>query len=241
MHKTKGRDSFRRIARKLDELVLVPCHAVYVGKEQDHILMDEYWIGGFPGEAELYAEHADAGVVETAKKKKALLIFSGGQTREKAGPISEAQSYYMLEEQKDWLGTDVAIRAITEEFARDSFENLLFSVCRFHQCTGKEPRHITVCSFGFKASRYKAHADALGISEKLFYQEVNNPAGDADDPNSPLAKALAGEQETSYLFAKYPTGDQGTLLAKKLKRDPFARGNPYVHEEIYQLLYPKSV
>lgn len=35
-------------------------------------------------------------------------------------------------------------RALTEEHARDSFENLLFSVCRFRELTGVYPQNITV-------------------------------------------------------------------------------------------------
>lgn len=38
-------------------------------------------------------------------------------------------------------------KALTEEHARDSFENLLFSVCRFRELTGSYPQNITVCSF----------------------------------------------------------------------------------------------
>lgn len=42
----------------------------------------------------------------------------------------------------------------TEEFARDSYENLLFSICRFHEYTGNYPRNITVVSFEFKRKRF---------------------------------------------------------------------------------------
>lgn len=35
-------------------------------------------------------------------------------------------------------------RAMTEEHARDSFENILFSVCRFRELTGTYPHNITV-------------------------------------------------------------------------------------------------
>ena len=38
-------------------------------------------------------------------------------------------------------------RALTEEHARDSFENLLFSVCRFRELTGSYPHNITVKTF----------------------------------------------------------------------------------------------
>eukprot|EP00850_Spirogloea_muscicola_P000141 SM000001S04543 [mRNA] locus=s1:841502:842944:- [translate_table: standard] len=41
---------------------------------------------------------------------------------------------------------EVAARALTEEFARDSLENLLFSICRFHELTGAYPNNITVCA-----------------------------------------------------------------------------------------------
>lgn len=40
-------------------------------------------------------------------------------------------------------------RALTEEHARDSFENLLFSVCRFRELTGSYPHNITVKTFYF--------------------------------------------------------------------------------------------
>lgn len=46
-----------------------------------------------------------------------------------------------------WTGKDdVRSRALTEEHARDSFENLLFSVCRFRELTGSYPKNITVKS-----------------------------------------------------------------------------------------------
>jgi hypothetical protein len=39
---------------------------------------------------------------------------------------------------------NVRWRALTEEHARDSFENLLFSVCRFRELTGTYPYNINV-------------------------------------------------------------------------------------------------
>lgn len=42
---------------------------------------------------------------------------------------------------------DLRSRTLTEEHARDSFENLLFSVCRFRELTGAYPRNITVSLF----------------------------------------------------------------------------------------------
>ena len=45
-------------------------------------------------------------------------------------------------------------RAISEEYARDSYENLLFSLCRFFEVTERYPDKITVIGFGFKERRF---------------------------------------------------------------------------------------
>ena len=120
----------------ISNLIIVPCNAVYIGKESSHIALDKYWrqghAMGYPNEGPLYAEHADAGVIHANKIKDSLLIFSGGKTSISAGPLSEAQSYWFLEDQKNWLGTKgVKERTITEEYARDSYENLENSIFRF--------------------------------------------------------------------------------------------------------------
>jgi len=38
----------------------------------------------------------------------------------------------------NWLNEKgIRKRATTEEFAKDSYENLLYSICRYHEFTGK--------------------------------------------------------------------------------------------------------
>lgn len=55
----------------------------------------------------------------------------GGKTRGPAGPKSEGESYFFVADHFDWWGKpDLRSRASTEDFARDSFENVLFSICR---------------------------------------------------------------------------------------------------------------
>lgn len=56
-----------------------------------------------------------------------------------------------------------------QEHARDSFENLLFSVCRFREVTGHYPRQITVASFEFKHARFAdLHLKALQWPRQNF-------------------------------------------------------------------------
>lgn len=62
------------------------------------------------------------------------------------------------------------VRMTTENFAMDSFENLLFSVARFREYTGKYPLRITVVGYGMKKSRFEElHAKAIRWPVKGYH------------------------------------------------------------------------
>lgn len=87
-----------------------------------------------------------------------------GETRPLAGPLSEAQSYWQIAQYylSKTSSSSSLSRIATEEHARDSMENLLFSICRFYELTGKYPEKITVIGFEFKKERFiKIHRAAL--------------------------------------------------------------------------------
>ena len=49
-----------------------------------------------------------------------------------------------------------------QEHARDSFENLLFSLCRFHALTGSYPEKLLIVSYEFKHERFASlHTKAV--------------------------------------------------------------------------------
>jgi len=109
---------------------------------------------------------------------------------------------------------------MTEEFARDSFENLLFGVCRFKECAGGYPETVTVVSWGFKAARFDLHREALRWPAPRFrYCGVNQPQD--------LDGARRGEAATvaSFRQDRYGTGD--VLGSKRAARNPFSRRPPY--------------
>jgi len=61
-------------------------------------------------------------------------------------------------------------RVVSEEFARDSYENLLFSLCRFFEITGRYPEKVTVIGFGFKERRFtELHRKAVRFPRERFY------------------------------------------------------------------------
>lgn len=127
-------------------------------------------------------------------------------------------------------------RHTTQEHARDSFENLLFSVCRFYELTGHAPANITVVrgrtswlrlkrhpphpqvSYSFKGRRFTdLHRAALRYPSSSF-RFVGTPALSPD--------AEQGEARAASAFVRDPYSCQAELLAKKQERDPFAEG-PY--------------
>lgn len=136
----------------MSHLILVPCHAIYgagLGAVED----DSSWhLEPFQaGEAAVFAEHirsacrlarqqtaADAGAV--------LLVFSGGQTKTRAGRVSEAASYLraalalgaLHEDEIVLVSRPVATAATAplpagrvlvalEEYALDSLTNVAFA------------------------------------------------------------------------------------------------------------------
>ena len=106
------------------------------------------------------------------------MIFSGGETRLAAGPRSEARSYWEAADALGWYGHErVRERALLEDHARDSFENLLFSVCRFYEAAGHYPEQISVVSFGFKQRRFvELHRAALRFPRDRFvYVGIDPP------------------------------------------------------------------
>ena len=173
-----------------------------------------------------FVKHARRGAELAAGRDDTLLVFSGGQTRRDAGPRSEAQSYWLLAEHFGWWGLGgVAARATTEEYARDSYENLLFSICRFREVAGDYPEAVDVVSFDFKERRFvDLHAPAIRFPRDAFHFEaVPVDGGSRFD----AAAAAEGEAAAAAAFEEDPYGCDGELHAKRRSRDPFHRGVPY--------------
>jgi len=204
-------------------LIVVAGHAVYAGGGEPHPDDDAHWrLQPFQrGEPRFYLEHVRAGVELAAHTPGSLLVFSGGQSRREAGPRSEAEGYRRLADRFGWWSQrEVALRTATEEFARDSFENLLFGICRFREHAGRYPETVSVVSWGFKAARFDQHRETLRWPATRFtFAGVNQPID--------LAAAQAGELDAIEAFRRDPYGTGGDLAAKRAQRNPFDRQPPY--------------
>src|SRR5205085_10353090 len=111
-------------------------------------------------------------------------------------------------------------RIATEDYSRDSFENLLFSLCRFQQVVGRYPRSITVVSWAFKRARFDFHRASIRFPSSHFH---------FDGCNQPLTleAALEGEAVTFQEFLNDRYGSSGKLAAQRARRNPFNRRHDF--------------
>ena len=224
-----------------NHLIIVAGHAVVRLAELGHAAKDDasWWLlkyqrgQGFP---EIISSHVKKGIDLAAADEQSLLMFSGGQTRKDVGPTSEAASYYYLADTQGWIpaagdkaatfaARSVRDRLFLEEFARDSYENLLFSLCRFREVTGAYPVKVTVVGFDFKEKRFvDQHRAAIDFpAENFQYVGLHPPEGSGFDSGV----AAAGEGSVVAAYSADPYGCKHALADKRQLRNPFRRSIPY--------------
>ncbi|KAF2203632.1 hypothetical protein GQ43DRAFT_447308 [Delitschia confertaspora ATCC 74209] len=175
----------------LKNLIIVCCHAVfhpspslasfplYSPYEEQNWHLASFQQSnpgtGKPGEHETFLLHISTGLDTLAAGSWAdnsLLVFSGGVTKGDLCSVSEARSYYHAAlaqtfSQGHRNGGRVKTlfekkRLLLEEYATDSFQNLLFSILLFRRTTGVYPEQIRVITHAFKSRRFlELHAPVI--------------------------------------------------------------------------------
>ncbi|KAM5533067.1 hypothetical protein V8D89_013282 [Ganoderma adspersum] len=154
-----------RTLREIDHLIMVPGHAIWTGRSVEERMDEDAWVlesyqrGG--GRIAAFFRHIAGGAQMAAEDDHSLLVFSGGQTRP-SSTTTEAESYMRLAAVSNLLPTTPSphskspplVRATTEDYALDSYQNLLFSIARFHEYTGRWPSKITVVGYEMKRRRF---------------------------------------------------------------------------------------
>lgn len=145
-------------------LLVVAGHAIY---------QDRRWHGGFPGEERCYEGHILDGLAIARSEGYAAVSFSGGWTRDRRAGFpsevtnSEAEGMLELAREVGAIG-DEPPRVLTEGYARDSFENVFFSMACFHRSFGAWPSRVGVVSWKFKALRFYLIACGLRLGDGAF-------------------------------------------------------------------------
>lgn len=220
----------RIVSPSPSRLIVVPGHASFksaVPEVPAEPAKDDYWaLQPFQcGEPPYYIEHIEDGLRRLRKDLDSFLLFSGGRTRIESGYWSEATTYNAIAKQICYFAAPdqaaaLELRTDVEEYARDSFENLQFGLCRFYQLFGKYPLSVAVVGWKFKSARFAFHAKTLGLPESSFlYIGCNDPID--------LEGAECGEQKALAQFKADPYGTHGPLADKRQKRNPFNLPNPY--------------
>ncbi|ORY26865.1 hypothetical protein BCR39DRAFT_539840 [Naematelia encephala] len=221
---------------ELDHLIMVPGHAIWIGNDPERLEEDDQWIlegiqGG--GSVKTYVKHIREGVRRLESDPNSLLIFSGGATRlPPSPPLAEAQSYLNIATALRLIQPaslpplssplPLYLRTATEEYALDSYENLLFALARFKEVTGRWPVRVTIVGYGMKRRRY----------EHLHRASINFPLEQFEyfgiDDEGDTTEHYAGELKYGYTpFLSSPSGCHPPLSTKRLLRNPYARYHPY--------------
>ena len=149
-------------SREFDELVVVPGHGVFRGSNFEKYGNPNEWAleSHFTTDSR-HVEHMISHITMAMRLASAsqatMIVFSGGQTRQDAVGRSEAASYLNIVTSNP---SDFGLQSnfsflFAEEFARDSYENLAFSLCRFFEVARRWPKKITVVGFAHKEKRFR--------------------------------------------------------------------------------------
>ncbi|KAL4773197.1 hypothetical protein BDW60DRAFT_29528 [Aspergillus nidulans var. acristatus] len=202
-------------------LIIVCCHAIYLGGPSKGRDEEEWLIEGFQrGETPTFTEHVKAGIRLLAGDEGALLVFSGGATKRPATELAEGESYLNLARDNAFFGYASSIdpsRVAAETHATDSYQNVLFSILRFRLHTGRYPDQVTVVTHEFKRERFMScHFPAVGLDKPGRGSVIGiNPPEEV----TPLEELLDGEEKRGLgLWKRDRYGVGAELKEKRMER-----------------------
>lgn len=247
---------------QIENLIILPCHSVYAPElnrefsdpsDSDRfskVLDANNWLmASFQKESEdqvSFVKHIEMSLLELHENiGDSVLVVTGGYTKseieksESSGYIEVAKSVGFLKNPYFRIGTNILV----EEYARDSYENVLYSICLFYKKFQKFPKKITVVGYGFKKERFvNSHLATLGykdasggdgdhvkyVSVGPFYPDKPESMSEIEyeEKKSLFWTSLKESEKKNALdlFKLNPFGSKGSkLYTKKETRDPWGK------------------
>ncbi|KAF7298132.1 hypothetical protein HMN09_01034600 [Mycena chlorophos] len=219
--------SLPKLQDNLEHLIVVPGHAIWLGRdpslraEPSEWAFQSYQASQDSSRLDVFFQHIAHAARIAVQDEKSLVVFSGGQTQRSA-TTTEGESYLRLALAAGVFPSTGFSRATSEDFALDSFQNLLFSIARFNEVTGHYPSKITVVGYEMKRARFlELHRPAIRWPEARFeYIGIDIPGDNS--------VARQGERENGYLpYVADLYGCHSFLANKRRQRNYSARYPPY--------------
>lgn len=214
-------------------LIILPCHSIWSGGPTMGSESSEWALASFQirGRDHLcFKNHIATATSLLEQDTSSFLVISGGQTKRDSGPVSELYSYYQLARKMYPDCCALLDRATTEEFARDSFENVLFLICRFYEVHKNYPVQVSVVGFEFKRARFvdlHLRAALRFLSKNISYHG-NAPTPEDADADTYFEELRASEAKFAYTpFSTDLYGVRPPLSDKRAARNPFNRYHGY--------------
>jgi len=193
--------------------LILCCHCVY---DKGNVYSE------FPEDSAVYELQLKRSIEALNMGYYQTLAISGGYTKKQ---LEKNEAQGMLDWSLD-LGLNIdRARVILEQYARDSFENVLFSMCRFYEEFSKFPESVTVCSWRSKKMRFAIIANVLSIPCYSFFGVGNK-------------KELKQQEAKLCEVIRYDPFHRGLYFAqKRLLRDPWNKGNPYAKIDKFSKMF----
>ena len=227
---------------KIDTLIVVCCHAIWIGEPPSDAfglenVEDGWLIEPFQhGETSTFIKHIQAGLDVLRSKENAILVFSGGPTKPTRTKLTEAGTYrHFVAQNEPHDFPKNSDRIFTEDFATDSFQNILFSLLGYprfvHECYNHRssllphaatvqfevplsPRQLIVIGHEFKKARFEElHLPALRYPtdpSRFMYIGIDPPFEEQK-----MQEIKDGDAKRGYGVWKDDLYGTGPVLAQK--------------------------